>query len=598
MSIAQVTNIKQHLDKIFGENQGFWEYKTIDGALICYTVRYWDYKLEKKQVRPWAMKDDKLVQGGISGLPHKPVYRIEELKKFPDKPILFVEGEKTADAAAELFPEYNVLTWLGGSSAVKKIDTKHLTNKKVYLFPDNDEAGFKAMKALSEILIDLGNEVHYLDPSFMMLPKGWDLADFNCESGEVDMELIKMMFNDSKPKNDEFNYHGYPHMTDSKKPRPLDTTGNLEYLLESFSIKVRWNMMNRSRDVIVPGKEFYYEESENIALTHITNLAVMNDMPVRRIDKHLDAIALEDRYHPICDWILSRPLVDHGIFTKFLTCIRTTNDDLSYVLIRRWMISAVTAAFSTGNFAPQGVLVIHGEQYTHKSSFIMSLAPKEFRAIKGGLILDPSKKDDVLTASQYWIAELAELDATFKKADSNRLKGFINLDEDSIRKPYAMKDSKMVRRTVFAATVNESKFLIDTTGNRRWWTVSITEPINTYHGLDMQQVWREIYEMYLHGESPNLSKQELQQLNSSNESYEYLDPFYEKFHNAFYWDRDPCQWMNASQVLSEMGYDKPSSGDLKRMGDILTKMKLQKGTGRLRYSYYVPQLKPYGYREM
>ena len=597
MSIAQVTNIQQHLDRIFGVNQGYWEYKTIDGEFICYTVRYWDHKAQRKQVRPWTKQNDKLVQGGISEWPNKPIYRIEELKKYPDKPLLFVEGEKTADAAAILFPEYNVLTWLGGSSAVKKLDTTHLINKTVYLFPDNDDTGLKAMKALAEILQELGNIVHNLNPSFLMLPKGWDLADFNEDSCDVDMELIRMMFTDSKPNNNEFDYK-YPHMTAATKPRPVATTGNLEYVLNSFNIKVRWNMMNRSRSVLGPNKEFYYEESENVSLTHVTNLAVLNDMPVRRIDKHLDAIALEDRYHPICDWILSRPLVDHDIFQKFLTCLKTTNDDLSYILIKRWMISAVTAAFSTGNFAPQGVLVIHGEQYTHKSSFIMSLAPKEFRAIKGGLILDPSKKDDVLTASQYWIAELAELDATFKKADSNRLKGYINLDEDSIRRPYAMKDSKLIRRTVFAATVNESKFLIDTTGNRRWWTVSITEPINTYHGLDMQQVWREIYEMYLRGEPANLSKQELLMLNGSNETYEYIDPFKEKFGDSFYWDRDPCQWMSASQVLSEIGYDKPSSGDLKRMGDILSKMNWKKGTGRLRYSYYVPQLKPYGYREM
>lgn len=596
MSIAQVTNIKQRLDKIFGENQGFWEYKTIDGALICYTVRYWDHQLEKKQVRPWTMKDDKLVQGGISGWPNKPVYRIEELKKFPEKPLLFVEGEKTADAAAELFPEYNVLTWLGGSSAVKKIDTTHLINKKVYLFPDNDEAGFKAMKALSEILIGLGNEVHTLDPSFMMLPKGWDLADFNSESGEVDMEIIRMMFMESKPKNEEFDHEGYPHMSDSKNPRPLDTAANFKYMLDHYEIIPRWNMMSRVREVLIPGQDFYIEERDNAALNYVVDMAVTHNLPIRRVDKHLDALSWDNTYHPVRNWVLSAPMTDHDVFNKFLSTIKTTNDDLSYVLIRKWMLSAIYAVFTDTSFCAQGVLVIQGEPNTHKSSFVMSLAPQEMRAIKGGLSLDPSKKDDIFTSAEYWIAELGELDATFRKADIARLKSHITNDIDDVRRPHAVRNSRMIRRTVYAATVNEAKFLVDTTGNRRWWTISVTEPIQTRHGLNMQQVWRYMYELYLKGDSPFLTKDEMALLNDANLEYEFIDPFEEKLDTTFNWEYTERVLMNATEVLQRIGYDKPSKNDATRMGTLLTKRGVPKGAGRLRRSYYMPIFKTEGQR--
>ncbi len=596
MSITLVPN---ESTPAFGENNGVWKYFTIDGILLCYVVR--KEREGKKYFIPWTKQNGEWVSKWLKNeleesLP-KPIYNIQSLNRKPTKPVLIVEGEKTADAGIELFPGFNVISWMGGAGGAKHVDWTPLKGQVVYLLPDNDESGYKAMEYIKNSIMNYATELFFVDIAKLGVEKGWDIADI--EHGNIDFQDVKSFVINTRPiKLIDFDLYSYPDLSNSEKPRPLDTTANLKHLLTYFNIKIRWNLMNRSREVIVPDKDFYYEERENIALTHITNIAVIHQMNIRRIDKHLDFIASEDCYHPICDWILSAPLKEKGIFNKFLTCLKTTNDTLSRILIKRWMVSAVTAAFSTGDFAPQGVLVIHGAQYTHKSSFIMSLAPKELRAVKGGLILDPSKKDDVLTASQYWIAELAELDATFKKTDSNRLKGFINLDEDSIRKPYAMKDSKLVRRTVFAATVNESKFLIDTTGNRRWWTISITEPINTYHGFDMQQVWREAYEMYLDGESPNLSKEELILLNGDNQEYEFLDPFKEKFDNVFYWDREPCQWMNASQVLSEIGYDKPSSGDLKRMGDILTKMNLSKGTGRKRYSYYVPQVKPRGFQEM
>ncbi len=602
MSITNVVDFAQAtLDKAFGKNEGYWKYLDLDENLICYVVRKKDSK-GKKYFTPYTYQEGKFVakwyrDDNNKTLP-KPLYNLHLLKKYPNCKVLLVEGEKTADAAMELFPEFIALSWMGGSKGVKHLDVSALTGRTVYMLPDNDKTGYDAMDDFRERLELLDCHLHLVDIKTLRVPDKWDVADFDSEFGEVEFLDIYNLILEAKLLAKEPEITQFPDLTNSKKPRPLDTTANFKHLLAMFGITARWNMMNRSRDISVPGADFYYEESENAALTYITNLAVINDLPVRRVDKHLDAIALEQRYHPICDWILSKPLTEPGIFNKFLRCIKTTNDDLSYMLIKRWMISAVTAAFSTGEFAPQGVLVIHGEQYTHKSSFIMSLAPKIFRAIKGGLILDPSKKDDVLTVAQYWIAELAELDATFKVADSNRLKGFVNLEEDSIRRPYAMKDSKLIRRTVFVATVNESKFLIDTTGNRRWWAVSITEPINTYHGLDMQQVWREIYEMYLQGESPNLSRDELILLNNSNEQYEYLDPFSEKLPAAFYWEREPCQWMNATQVLSEIGYEKPIGRDLKRMGDILTKMKLKKGTGRARYSYYMPQRRPPGNTNM
>ena len=521
------------------------------------------------------------------GLEVWPLYNLNVLHIFNTSRVLIVEGESTACAAGLILTDWVITTWHGGAGAVNRIDLEPLRGRDVCLWPDNDEPGIKAMNTLAERLQDIASKVQVIVLPREQLAIGWDLAD-GLKQGITKDDVMELI--DNKPvlieEKKEFQY---PLMSDSKKPFPLDVTENLKYLLDYYKISVRWNMMKRLRDVSVPGVKFYNEESENASLTYIINLAVKNYFNIRRVDKHLDQISWDNLYHPVREWILSKPLTKKSIFNDFLNTIQTTNNNLSYILIKRWMLSAVYALFSDNNFCAQGVLVLQGETGTHKSSFIMSLAPESMRAIKGGLSLDPAKKDDIFTSSEYWIAELGELDATFRKADIARLKSHITNDIDDVRRPHAVRNSKMIRRTVYAATVNESRFLVDTTGNRRWWTVSVTEPINTRHGLDMQQIWREIYEMYLMGESPTLLEHEMKQLNDINKEFEFLDPFEEKLEMHFDWDCPDRQLMTSTQVLADIGYDKPSKSETTRMGILLKNKNIPRGTGRGRNSFYLPR---------
>jgi predicted P-loop ATPase len=60
-----------------------------------------------------------------------------------------------------------------------------------------------------------------------------------------------------------------------------------------------------------------------------------------------------------------------------------------------------------------------------------------------------------------------------------------------VRRPYARSDSEYQRCTVFCATVNEVNFLIDKTGNSRFWVIPVTK-INSDHCIDMQQVFAQL----------------------------------------------------------------------------------------------------------
>ena len=107
----------------------------------------------------------------------RPLYGVEELKNHPEKPVLIVEGEKTRDVAAKLFPEMIVLTSMGGSSAVHKTDAMPLLGRDIAIWPDNDEAGQKFVLDWKIKLASLEIEqIRVVDPSPICIPAG-DLAD-------------------------------------------------------------------------------------------------------------------------------------------------------------------------------------------------------------------------------------------------------------------------------------------------------------------------------------------------------------------------------------------------------------------------------------
>lgn len=364
----------------------------------------------------------------------------------------------------------------------------------------------------------------------------------------------------------------YPELSENSKP--LNTYGNLEYMLGRLGITVRWNNMSRTREVIIPGFPTFYDDEENSALREVTNLATINHMPISKIDDHLDSLAQKSRYHPIVECINAKPWDGVKRLDQFIETLKTTNDKLSFKLIRRWMLTAIACAFSEKGVASQGVLVLQGDQNIGKTAWVKSLDPINCGAVKEGALVDPSNKDSLIILARHWIVEIGELDGTFRKADIARLKSHITNQIDEVRAAYARKNSRYARRTAYIATVNEAQYLIDDTGNRRWWTVTV-ELIDLQHGLDMQQVWAEVYDSWMKGEQTWLTPEELNLLNESNLEHEQIDPLEEKVLGYFDWQPE---WekhnkvnMTASDVLTAIGYDKPNKAQATRMGNILKK---------------------------
>lgn len=174
--------------------EGVYTYRNSFDELIGHTVRFVNKEDNSKQVLPVAYCHNEVLGKsewqlkGFSDNGHKPIYGAEKIVEDL-KPILIVEGEKTANKAQELFPEYNVLSWLGGSNNAANADWSILKDREVTIWPDNDVAGIKAAHEIAH-KIDRASGykgfVSIVDPQNIKyegkqhqeaFTKGWDLGD-------------------------------------------------------------------------------------------------------------------------------------------------------------------------------------------------------------------------------------------------------------------------------------------------------------------------------------------------------------------------------------------------------------------------------------
>ena len=150
-------------------------YKTTNDEIV-YVNRFEDGQ-GRKQIRNYP--------AGVEG-PYLPL----RSTAFPpdDQPIVLVEGEKCADHLNQ-HTTYFATTWKGGAQNWDKTDWTCLKGRKVLLWPDRDEGGFKAMADLAEHLFELDCDIWQADipPSPTNKPDKWDAAD--CEPGQAQQIL-------------------------------------------------------------------------------------------------------------------------------------------------------------------------------------------------------------------------------------------------------------------------------------------------------------------------------------------------------------------------------------------------------------------------
>lgn len=369
----------------------------------------------------------------------------------------------------------------------------------------------------------------------------------------------------------------FPHTKSLKNGtiKPKSTIENVEHLLKESGYIVRYNVMAKEDVIAYPGASGISENNANSAIETINSLASLNEMPIGQVPRYVSVIADRNPVNPIADWITCKPWDGKDrieAICNTLVVREVFPDEFKKVVLTKWLISAVAAATLPSGFHARGILTLQGGQGLGKTSWVRLLMPVSIlrdQSILTGHHLDPSNKDSHTTAIKYWIVELGELDSSFKK-DVARIKGFVTQDKDTVRRPYARTNSEYQRRTVFCASVNEENFLIDQTGNTRFWTLPLVS-IDYQHQIDMQQLFSQLYSELQAGATWWLSLEEDKQLDELNKAHRSVSAIEERVLAVMNPKLPDHEWTNksATEVLQSVGMRSPSNPQARECGGVL-----------------------------
>lgn len=197
-------------------------------------------------------------------------------------------------------------------------------------------------------------------------------------------------------------------------------------------------------------------------------------------------------YHPVRDYLRSLVWDGKQRLPSWLATYFGAKPSVYLTQVgTAWMISAVARALRPGCKADY-MLVLEGKQGARKSSALALLFGDEW--FTDSQI--PLGSDEAYKKLQgKWCVEFAELDA-FRGKASSQIKMFLSSTKDTFRPSYGRVDQDFPRTCVFVGTTNEREYLIDRTGNRRFWPAQVGQIDRPAIQNDRNQLWAEAVVRY------------------------------------------------------------------------------------------------------
>jgi predicted P-loop ATPase len=255
-------------------------------------------------------------------------------------------------------------------------------------------------------------------------------------------------------------------------------------------------------------------------------------------EKILDATALvahKHTFNEVQDYLTSLtwdgvPRID----TLLIDYLGAENNVYTRAVARKAVVAAVARAMQPGckyDYMP----ILAGPQGIGKSTFLRILGRKWY---SDSLTTFEGKEASELIQG-IWINEIAELQG-FNKSETNAIKQFLSRTEDIYREPYGRRTSAFPRRCVFWGTTNDSEFLRDATGNRRFWPVDVglhPQKKSVFNDLEREvdqiyaeavTYWRLGEPLYLEGEAAEIAKQRQEEHREGNAKEGLIREFVER----------------------------------------------------------------------
>jgi len=305
------------------------------------------------------------------------------------------------------------------------------------------------------------------------------------------------------------------------KPIKLETNELLTLLRQQLSDRLRFNIYNQAVELDakpITDLEHYYLQLAQL------NIKVGKELAADA----LVYVAKENQYDPVRDYLdrvaeeVTPIPIDH-LATAYL---RPTDQPgtLYDAMLRCTLIAAVRRIYEPGA-KHDAACVLMGPQGCGKSTFWRNLGGPFFSDALG----DINNKDDLLLVGKAWIHEWGEIDRITGKNHAGKIKAFLSRQTDSYRVPYGKAMEDFPRRSIIVGSTNrDTGFLVDDTGNRRFWVIPVdVQGMIEVDGLLLERdaIWSAAVAAY-RADAPNhLPREQERQVAEANLAYLVESPW-------------------------------------------------------------------------
>lgn len=312
----------------------------------------------------------------------------------------------------------------------------------------------------------------------------------------------------------------FMEMDSEGKPKPTIFNFKSIMLKKDFYANVRFNVLanyaERHITTVKNGKETITIRRWTDADEALSKEYIEQEFGIYSDKKHYDALRIlfqERSYNPVLEILQNLPKWDGVDRCETFLTKWALADDTPYVHeCSRLIFAGGIWRMMLPGCKMDDVVVLIGRQGGGKSSLIRFLALHDdyFGEIK---TVEGDKATEQLAGK--WICEIPELAAFTRAKEVEAVKAFITRQKDSYRKPYDRNVDDRPRRCIFVGSTNNPNFLVDLTGNRRFYPVQ-TRSV----GYDLfkhenecrdyiAQCWAEALAKYNDGNMPNYADEKL-----------------------------------------------------------------------------------------
>jgi putative DNA primase/helicase len=287
-------------------------------------------------------------------------------------------------------------------------------------------------------------------------------------------------------------------------------------------------------------------------------------------------------FHPVCEYLDGIQWDGKRRADRMLIDYCGTRDDEYSVMVGRSLLVSAVARVRQPGCKVDTMVILEGRQGTGKSSALSILGGQWFRDTD----FDIGTKDSYQVIRNCWVYEMQELAQFSSTREARKLKSFISGSSDNYRPSYGHRVMQFPRQCIFVGTTNESAYLSDPTGNRRYFPV-ITGAIDLA-GLerDRDQLWAEADMLYHDGVAWHPQGVAMRQLaEAEQEERQVADPWEERL---ALWLASDCrrarllqgEGVTISDAMGPLGLDLPSAQQTKaatmRVAAIMQRLGLQR----------------------